>query len=366
MRILILSNFAQGLVSFRRELMEALCPTHDLWFSVPEPSDDKYVADLASIGAHHVRTRHLDRRGMNPAKDGMLMAHYIETIRRLRPEVVLTYTIKPNVYGGMACRLLGMPYIANITGLGTALEEGGLLQRLTLMLYRRGLREASMVFFQNSANRDFMLERNIVRGPHDLLPGSGVNLERFPALPYPDGETVDFTFISRVMEKKGIEQFLDAAGEITKMYRETRFHVYGELEDGYSGRLEKCAACGMVTYHGMTDNVVAVHATSSCTVHPSFYPEGLSNVLLESCACARPIITTGRPGCGEIVEDGLNGYVVRERDSADLIDKIEQFLTLTREQRREMGNFGRTKVEREFDRKIVVEKYLEAIERAVG
>ncbi len=185
MRILVLANYAQGLVSFRSELVEKLCAFHDVWVSVPDTPSDQYVMSLRGIGAKYVQTQHLDRRGTSPAEDVRLMAFYVDLLREISPDVVLTYTIKPNVYGGMACQRLGVPYIANVTGLGTSIQNGGPLSLLTLSLYRRGLRGASKVFFQNAANRDFMLARGVVTSTCDVLPGSGVNVGRFPCAEYP-------------------------------------------------------------------------------------------------------------------------------------------------------------------------------------
>lgn len=359
MKVLILANAASGLLCFRRELVETLVQKHEVVFCVP---DAPQVSDIVALGARFVDCPFLDRRGTNPVRDMRLLKFYEDLVKTEKPSVVLTYTIKPNSYGGMASAKLGVPYIANVTGLGTAIESDGPLRSIALKLYRRGLRDAQMVFFQNRPNMEFMLGRGIVSGQCDLLPGSGVNLECFPALPYPDDDTIHLVFISRVMEQKGIEQFLDAADAIAPRHPEVRFHVFGAREGGYKGRLDNCVARGTVDYHGRTENVAAVHTFSSCTVHPSFYPEGMSNVLLESCACARPIITTGRPGCGEIVEDGINGFVVRERDSEDVIEKIEKLLCLSLHEREAMGLAGRAKVEREFDRRIVVNRYLREIE----
>ena len=359
MKLLILANNDGGLLSFRRELLETLVKEqHEVLFCVPAgPSVDA----IRAIGCRFVPCALLERRGTNPLKDLELLRFYRKLLRSERPDAALTYTIKPNVYGGMACGALRIPYLANVTGLGTAVENGGMLARVTTALYRMGLRKAQCVFFQNEENRDFMVSRGIVKGRHVLLPGSGVNLEKYRPAEYPRGETVDFIFVARVMREKGIDQYLEAAKAIRKDHPETRFHIYGYCEQDYKGTLEAMEKEGTVIYHGAVGNMPEVYPTAACTVHPTFYPEGLSNVLLESCACARPIITTDRAGCREVVDDGVNGFVVRQRDSADLIEKLERFLALSWEQRRDMGLAGRAKVEREFDRRIVVREYLERI-----
>ena len=359
--ILILNNGTIGLCGFRREVIEEICKNYHVTAAA---LDNGMLERLQEMGCDFIPIE-LEQRGKNLLKELRLRSRIRGLLKELHPDLVLTYTIKPNIYGGMACAALGVPYIANITGLGTAVENAGLMQALTLPLYRRGLRKASMVFFQNEANREFMLSRKIVSGPHDLLPGSGVNLERFRLLPYPNGETVDFSFISRVRKEKGIDQFIDAAKAISARHPEARFHVYGQCFGEYQKKLEALQQEGILQYHGYTKDVAGVHRFSCCTIHPSYYPEGMSNVCLESAACGRPVITTDRPGCIETVEDGISGYLVRQKDSGDLIEKIERFLALSPEERCAMGLAGRAKMEREFDRNIVVRKYLELIETIV-
>lgn len=359
MRILILANNDVGLYQFRKELLERLVRDNEVFFSVPE---GKLIAKLEAIGASYIPCTLLERHGTNPIKEMKLLFWYKKILKEYKPDIVFTYTIKPNVYGGAACASLGVPYVVNITGLGTAVENSGLMQKITLTLYRWGLKKAQKVFFQNTENRDFMLKHGVIKGEYDLIPGSGVNLERFHVCDYPEGETVDFVFVARVMKEKGIDQYLDAAKAIRKTHPETRFHICGNCEQDYENILHELERQGVVIYHGSVTDMTPVYKMSACTVHPTYYPEGMSNVLLESCASARPIITTDRAGCREIVDDGVNGYVVQQKNSQDLIAKIEKFLSLSLEERRKMGLAGRAKVEREFDREIVVKAYIKEIE----
>jgi galacturonosyltransferase len=230
-----------------------------------------------------------------------------------------------------------------------------------------GLRKASCVFFQNTENEKFFNDRNMAPGHHHLLPGSGVNTSRYAVMEYPNGETIDFLFIARVMKNKGIDQYLDAAKAIKAQYPNTVFHIVGGCDDErYIKELQELEGQGIVKYHGQQNSVLPFQKISSCTIHPTYYPEGMSNVLLESAACARPIITTNQSGCREIIDDGVNGFICKQKDSADLIRQIEKFLALTWEQRRDMGLAGRAKVEREFDRQLVVDAYMEEIETATG
>ena len=211
-----------------------------------------------------------------------------------------------------------------------------------------------------------MVRHGIVKGEYDLLPGSGVNLEQYKVYPYPNGETVDFIFVARVMKEKGIDQYLEAAKEIRKRHPETRFHICGFCEQNYENSLKELSDNGTVIYHGLVEDMRPIYQIADCTIHPTYYPEGLSNVLLESAACGRPIITTDRIGCREVVDDGVNGYIVKQRDSEDLIQKIERFLELDRDEREKMGLAGRKKVEKEFDRQIVIDKYLKEMSENDG
>lgn len=360
MKIMILANNDAGLYKFRRELLEELVKEHQVTVCLP---DGEFVQNIREIGCEFIDCTVLERRGMNPVKELKLLRFYRKILKEKKPDIVFTYTIKPNVYGGMACAGLKIPYAANITGLGTAVEHPGLIQKITLTLYKAGLRKACKVFFQNTENRDFFLKKNVVSGAYDQLPGSGVNLTQYQPLPYPEGETVDFVFIARVMKEKGIDNYLEAAEEIRRKYPQTRFHICGFCEDDYSARLKELEEKGIIIYHGMVKDMTPVYRMISCTVHPTYYPEGLSNVLLESCACARPIITTDRAGCREVIDDGVNGFICGQNDTKDLIRQMEKFLALSLEEQKQMGLMGRKKVEEEFDRRIVIEKYLQEVQK---
>jgi galacturonosyltransferase len=208
----------------------------------------------------------------------------------------------------------------------------------------------------------FFEDYKIISAKVGLLPGSGVNLEKYQPLPYPEDDKIIFTYIARVMKTKGIDEFLAAAETIKKEYSNVEFHICGYYEDDYKDIIEQAQKQGTIVYHGMVNDVRPYEEISHCIVLPTYHPEGISNVLLEAAACARPIITTNRPGCKEVVDDGINGYLVKEKDSQDLIRKMRQFMELSWEARRDMGLAGRSKVEKEFDRQIVVEKYLEYIQ----
>ncbi|WP_369021836.1 glycosyltransferase family 4 protein [Ligilactobacillus salivarius] len=360
-RILIIANNDVGLYKFRKELITELTKENEVYLLLPY---GKNVDKLIALGAKFIDCPYLERRGTNPFKDIRLMLYFRKNIRKLKPDAILTYTIKPNIYGGYVARLCKIPYIVNVTGLGTALENEGILQKITSLMYKVALKDAKKIFFQNQSNQDFMLDRKIIdkSNSYEIIPGSGVNLQEYQVKPYPKQEQVKFAFVSRIMKQKGIDQYLAAAKYIKKKYPEIEFHIYGFCEEEYQSVLNKLHAEKIINYHGMVQDMQSVYKEINCLIHPTYYPEGMSNVLLEACASGRPIITTDRPGCREIVDDGVNGFVVVEQNSKDLTDKIEQFLHLDLEQREKMGIAARKKVEQEFDRQIIVSKYLAEIQ----
>lgn len=363
MKILILTNNFAGLYNFRKEVIKALVDKgYHVVISAPSKDDAMKVAWFENIGCKLIETP-FNRQGTNPLADIKLVLRYRKLIKQVKPVAVLTYTIKPNLYGGMACALMGVPQIANVTGLGAAVEYPGLMQKLTILLYKIGMRKSWLTFFQNNDNMDFCKVHGMVKGRIQLIPGSGVNLEFHVKKAYPaESEPIRFLFMGRIRREKGIEEYMATAETITKRHKNVEFHVVGGCEGDYEGRLLDSQSKGVVTYHGRQSDVRPFYAMTACTLHPSFYPEGMSNVLLESCATGRPIMTTMRAGCKEIVEDGRNGFLVKQQDATDLIAKVEKFLALPYAERKAMGDAAREKAEREFDRKIVVNAYLKAID----
>lgn len=306
----------------------------------------------------------MSRRGTDPLADIKLLADYITIFKKQKPDLVLTNNIKPNVYAGLACRLLKIPYIVNVTGLGTAVEKPGKMQALTTTLYKMGVAGAKSVLFQNSENEAFFRDRNMLgaKSKTVLLPGSGVNLQTHPVLPYPQGERVHFLFVARVMKEKGIDQYLETAKTLRSERQDVVFHVCGSCDDPvYEEVLKEAHTDGVIEYHGQQKDMLPFWQQAACIVNPSYYPEGMSNVLLEAAACGRPIIVADRSGCRETVEPGKTGYLVPTQDTQAVIDAVRDFLNLSWEQRQAMGLAGRAKMEKEFDRRIVVEKYMEEL-----
>lgn len=360
-KILILANSASGLCSFRLELVTRLVAEgYRVLVSVPV---DPCVPDIEAAGAT-VLPILIERRGTNPLKDLQLLWRYYRLLRRERPDAVLTYTIKPNVYGGWAASLLRIPYLANITGLGSAVENPGLLQQLTVAMYRVAMRRASCIFFQNRGNEAFFAQRQIRNAVHRVIPGSGVNLEKFTLRPYPaESQPLQFVFISRLMREKGIEDYFAVARHFKARYPDMQFHILGRCEEAYEATLKALHDQGIVQYHGQQKDVRPFIEQAHCTIHPTFYPEGMSNVVLESAALGRPVITTQRHGCMEAVDDGLTGYLFPERQTEALIACVERFIALPYAAKVHMGQAAHDKMAREFNRLIVVEAYLQELQK---
>lgn len=359
--ILILSNSDSGLYDFRKEVLKALMEKgFHVLVSVP---DTGYVERIKALGCEYIPTA-FERRGMNPFQDMKLLLFYRRLIKTHSPAAVLTYTIKPNIYGGLAARLTGTPYLVNVTGLGTTLEHGGVLQKMIVLMYRTALKKASCVFFQNQGNRDFLVQRGCVTGKTRVIPGSGVNLKEHLPQEYPADTPVRFVSIMRLMKDKGIEELLTAAQRIHERHPDTLFQILGAYEEEtrqlYEPRVKALEEKGAIRYYGYRDDVPEFLKECQAVVHPSYH-EGMSNVLLEAAATARPVLASAVEGCLDTFEEGRSGLAFAPQDADSLEAALESFLRLPYEKRREMGLCGRRFVEERFDRNFVVAAYLEEL-----
>lgn len=361
--VLVLGNSDSGLYDFRKEVLTALMEAgFAVHVSVP---DTGYVGKIRALGCICHDTV-MERRGMNPFKDMKLFSFYLRLLKEVKPAAVLTYTIKPNIYGGMACRMKKVPYLVNITGLGTTLEHEGVLQKLIVFLYRESLKAAGCIFFQNRQNKEFMLEKGCVgqEAYTRVIPGSGVNLEEHRPMPYPKDGDVKFVSVMRIMKDKGIEELLEAAQTIHGEYPETLFEILGAYEEEsrslYEPVIEDLQSRGIVRYYGYRDDVPDFYAHCQAVIHPSYH-EGMSNVLLEAAATARPVIAGNISGCREIFEDGVSGLAFETKNADALTDAIRTFLSLSYEDRSLMGRKAREYVADHFDRKKVVQAYLDTL-----
>lgn len=365
--IALLTNNDDDVYCFRKELIEGLLAEgYEMLISCPDGPKFELMKDIPYIYDNPV----IDRRGTNVIADSKLFLHYRSLFKKYRPDAVLTYTAKPNVYAGVAARQLGIPYINNVTGLGSVLNKTGLMRAFIMTLFKTAYRGAACVMFQNSANMQLALDSGMIKSDYKLIPGSGVNTERYPLQPYPnggngvEGEPIVFNYIGRILHDKGVDDYIEAAKRIKKNYPNTEFNMLGFIEpteNHYEKELKELEEQGIVIYRGSQQDVKPFIARAHAIIHPSTYGEGMSNVLLENASSGRPLITTNNPGCQETVDDGKSGFIYLGGNVDELVQTVEKFLSLDNEERKQMGLSGRRKVEQEFSRKIVVKAYLEKI-----
>ena len=358
-RIAILANHSGGLYDFRKDLIAELKKHANVTVAVPHNDRWEELHKLVD----EVIELPVDRRGMNPIHDSKLFRQYRAMLKEVEPDLVLTYTIKPNIYGGLACRMAHIPYAVNITGLGSAIENGGWLKRFVLALCKPALKSARVVFFENAGNRDTLAATGVVpKGRDVVLNGAGVNLEDYPYQPYPQEGTVRFLFVGRVMHEKGVDELFAAAKRMKQEYGDgVEFHIVGSFEEEYKPLMDKLEQAGVVKYHGYQPDMKRFYAMASCVVLPSYH-EGMSNVLLEGAATGRALITSDIPGCREAVEDGVSGYLCPTKDVDALCDAMRRFAELPENRQAEMGRRGRTRMEQKFSKTAVVAETIKHLE----
>lgn len=352
-KVVVIGNCSSGMYDFRHELIAELVKK-DCAITALTPFDTK-VEDLRALGIEVIETP-MNRRGINPVEDLKLLLLYRKLLKKLQPDLVITYTIKPNVYGGFASSLLRIPYAVNITGLGTAFQNDGLLRKIVTRMYKLGCRKANVVFFENSENRRIFLDEKIVKEEQTcLLNGAGVNLSHYRVSEYPAGATTRFLFVGRVMQEKGIEELFAAMKRLHSEGIPCTLDVLGDYEEDYQQMIEDYTAEGWLRYHGYQADVRPFIADSHCFVLPSWH-EGMANTNLECAASGRPVITSNIHGCLEAVEDGVTGFLCEKKNPDDLYRVMKQFAVMDYEARKAMGLSGRNRMETLFDKKQVVEK----------
>lgn len=369
-RVVISINTSWNIFNFRAGLIRALQDDgHEVVALAPE---DEFSEKLEAMGCRFVPIA-VDNKGTNPLRDALLLATYRRRLREIRPDVFLGYTIKPNVYGSLAAHSLGIPVINNVSGLGTAFLSSGPLQRLVEGLYRTAFRRSQRVFFQNDDDRQLFVSRRIVAEARTgLLPGSGIDLERFAPAEMPEhapGGPLKFLLIGRVLYDKGVAEFVEAARQVRAEGYAARFAILGfmDVENRTAvdqATLDDWVREGLVDYLGSADDVRPHIAAADCIVLPS-YREGTPRTLLEAASLARPLVATDVPGCREVVDEGENGLLCRVKDSTDLARALRQIIAMTPDQRRRFGLAGRRKMERQYDEKLVISQYIRAIGEAL-
>lgn len=355
-KILIITNHSYMLYRFRRELIEALANDHEVVLSMPFVGHED---DFKAMGLRCIETK-VDRRGIDPRTDFKLLCTYDRMIKEEHPDIVITYSIKPNIYAGIVCRRRGISYCANVQGLGTAFQKKGLAQFVTI-LYRAALGKAKTVFFENSENARLFVARGIIPEKKvTLLHGAGINLDEYAYQPYPRNKVTHFLYLGRIMREKGMDELFYAAKRLHDEGAKFVLDLVGFFEDEYKEQVEQMQAAGIAVFHGFQEDPKPYYAAADCVVMPSYH-EGMSNVNLEAAATGRPVITTDIPGCREAVEDGKTGLLCTAGSREGLYEAMKRFLELPREQRVNMGKAGCEKMAREFDKKTVVAAALQAL-----
>lgn len=357
-KIAIIANDSNGLYLFREDLMKALIAQgNEVYALIPY---DTNIDDIKNLGVNTIDTP-INRRGINPIEDIRLFVLYRNVLKSIKAEYVITYTIKPNVYGGVACRIANIPYAVNITGLGSAFENGGILKKIVTFMNKVACKKARVVFFENEENRQIFIREKIVKESQTYrLNGAGVNLEKYQVTEYPKGEKIKFLFMGRIMAEKGVDELFSAMKRLIAEGVKCELDILGGYEEDYKKIIECYEHEGWLHYHGYQNDVRPFIEKCHCFVLPSWH-EGMANTNLECAASGRPVITSRISGCMEAVEDGVSGFLVERKNSDDLFRVMEKFSRLSYEERKLMGLVGRELMIKKFDKRKVVEETIESL-----
>lgn len=361
MKILILANHYLTLRVFRRELIKKLSENHEVVISIPE-DEQEYMNELHSFGARLVYLNNMDRRAINPVEDLKLIREYKKLLRDEKPDKVITYTIKCNIYGAWACKSLKIPCYSNITGLGTAFNNGGMLKYITSKMYKYSMNKVEKVFFENAGNEKTVLDMKIFKPNQTyVLSGAGVNLDRFCYTDYPKNNgKLSFLFFARIMKEKGVDELFYAIEKLSQEYNNLSFDFIGIYEDEYETKVKELETKGLIKYHGFQNDVVPFIQKCNCVILPSYH-EGMANTLLESASVGRPIITSNIHGCMESIIDGKSGLLAKVQDKEDLYLKIKEFIELPYKEKIKMSKCARKHMEDNFDKNGVVNETIKVV-----
>jgi glycosyltransferase involved in cell wall biosynthesis len=366
-KIAIVSNVSWNLYNFRLSLMKAMQGAgYEVIAVAPYDEYSQRIID-AGFEFHHID---INSQGVNPLEDMKTTFGFYKLFKQISPDFICQYTIKPNIYGSFVARILNIKMINNIAGLGTLFIKESPITKIAKFLYKISQSKADKVFFQNRDDFELFTHQGLVKASKcDILPGSGVDTKRFRPTTKIESKKVRFLHISRMIWEKGIGEYVESARKIKAKYPHVEFCLLGFLDVDNPGAISKeqmdeWVEEGVINYLGVSDHVDEVIATADCIVLPSYYREGTPKTLLESASSGKPIITTDNVGCRDVVDHGVNGYLCEPRSEKDLTAKIEMFLNLSAEEKKEMGKRSREKMKLEFDEKIVIDKYLQVLEKA--
>ncbi|MDH5366047.1 MAG: glycosyltransferase family 4 protein [Cyclobacteriaceae bacterium] len=363
MRVAIVLNTSWNIYNFRYNLVNRLLEKGYEVYAIA-PHDD-YSKKLEKMGCKYVPLS-MDSRGVNPVKDFALVVELFNIYRKVKPDVVLHYTIKPNIYGTLAASILGVPVVNNVCGLGTAFLKKNLLSLVAKLMYKISFWYPKKIFFQNDDDLELFVDNKIVsKNSSDILPGSGVDLKKFSPSQYNSMNKLTFLLISRLIIDKGIYEYIEAIKRLRLEGIDANFQILGSKDPEHRRgipilEIDQWIKEGIVEYLGTVEDVRPFINEADCIVLPS-YREGTPRTLLEAASSTRPIITTNVPGCNNVVVDGYNGFLCKEKDASDLAEKIKLFIQLSQEERVEMGVKGRRHVEENYDENLVIDKYLNTI-----
>ncbi len=356
-KILVITNHSYMLYRFRLELLQELAKSHEVVLSMPFVGHEE---DFKALGFRCIET-HVDRRGINPVKDLALLRTYKKLLKSERPDFVITYSVKPNIYGGMACTALKIPFCSNVQGLGTAFQKRGIAQLVT-MLYKYAFRKVKVVFFENETNAEEFRNRKILtRDRQVIVHGAGINLAKYPLQPYPTNSKVHFLYLGRIMKEKGIDELLFAVEQLHKEGLSFHLDIVGFFEDTYKEQIEALEKQGVATFHGFQSDPKPYYTQADCVILPSYH-EGMSNVLLEASATGRPVITSNIPGCKEAVDPNISGLLVPVKDGPALALSMKEFLQMSPAERAQMGLSARKKMESEFPKEQIIAQSIHAMD----
>ncbi len=368
MHVAMTVNAAWNIWNFRKPIVEVLLARgHQVTVLAPP---DTFVDPLRDLGCQFVPLD-MKAKGLNPIDEVRLWRRFTRIFKELQPDIILSYTIKNNTFGALAAKSLGVPFIPNVSGLGTGFLSGGILQFIVEQLYRRAYRNLPVIFFQNEDDRDLFTARGLARADQArLLPGSGIDLDHFAATALRPGDAPVFLLIARLLRDKGVMEFVEAARKIKAERPDVRFQLLGAAGSENRTAISEATVQswvdeGVVEYLGATSDVRPVIAAATCVVLPS-YREGAPRTLIEAAAMARPLIATDVPGCRAVVDHEETGLLCKVRDADSLAAAIRRFFNLTPEDRAAMGRAGRTKMEHAYDQRLVVQAYCDAIHKLTG
>ncbi len=365
--IAIVTNTSWNIYNFRMNLLKSL--KKDGYYIVVIAPTDVYSQILEKEGFKFYHLN-LDNNNINTIKELKLFFQLLKLYKQIDPDIILHYTIKPNIYGTLAASFLKKSTINNISGLGTVFLNNNLSSKIARILYKLTLKFSGKVFFQNNNDRQLFLQNKLIdKNLTDLIPGSGINTKQFSPISY-EPEIFTFLFIGRLIKDKGIGEYIEAIKIIKKKYKEVKFQIIGSLYEKNptainQTTLQSWIDKGLIEYLGYTDDIKQSISQASCVVLPS-YREGLSRALLEAASMAKPIVTTNVPGCRDVVDNEVNGFLCRVKDHIDLADAMFKMIKLSKEEQQKMGKMGRKKVLAEFDDYIVIQKYKDAIKELIS